>query len=142
MQIHFHPVHGVLHEKKKKKRAAHSLCVCVSAWLRYHARDMKAINLGFSHGSADAQNRFQQKEKEKKKYLHSQLQRINLLEVSQTKLVLSRNNYQATRRRLAVNVFTELCVKMHFHLFCSLVLTLQMTLCDNTKHAQIKSVHP
>lgn len=54
---------------------------------------MKAINLGFSHGGADAQNRFQQKEKEDKIYLHSQLQRINLLAVSQTKLVLSRNNY-------------------------------------------------
>ncbi len=44
------------------------LCVflCVSQQLWSHTRDMKAINLGFSHGSADAQNRFQQKEKEEK----------------------------------------------------------------------------
>lgn len=38
---------------------------------------MKAINLGFSHGSADAQNRFPQKEKEEKKYITARPAPVN-----------------------------------------------------------------
>lgn len=40
---------------------------------------MKAINLGFSHGSADAQNRFGQREREEK---YHWLQGINVLPIA------------------------------------------------------------
>ena len=66
MQIHFDLEHGV--PCAKRAYYGHTLCtfVRVSMQLRYHTTDMKAINLGFSHGSADAQNRFQQKRAKKK----------------------------------------------------------------------------
>ena len=43
---------------------------------------MKAINLGFSHGSADAQNRFQQEGKEEDITAHPALVNEFITEVS------------------------------------------------------------
>lgn len=73
MQIYFDLVHAVLWAEMCVV-GRHTVCVCVCVrvllcvfqWLWFYTRDMKAINLGFSHSSADAQNGFQQKRRRKK----------------------------------------------------------------------------
>lgn len=125
MLIYFDLVHAVLWAEMCVV-GRHTVCVCarvflyVFQWLWFYTRDMKAINLGFSHSSADAQNGFQQKEKEKKIQLHAQLQWINLLPISRTKLVLSRYNYLDTEAipwSLTINCITEFGVQIHFSVF-------------------------